>query len=261
MIKPVFEFFEIIAEELCSEPSRIITSISLQANKEVSTLLDDLQAELNVGTSEEAMDVAVRKLQDHFAIKSAEMPFSYDANTGRFEAVDLTFLQFVRQMSNIRSVGKRSRNFECTVAERLGLRATGHIHRVGHPRDTKKTKKAFNAHLRLLGFRFPVLLGSEKDGGLDILWMLPFGSLPHIPFVAIQCKNGVFNVEEADKSLGAGRRSLSQHGGLQADIHVPCVLFNDYISAESVSKKAMNFVPLGLTDLATISTRVSVVTL
>jgi len=48
----------------------------------------------------------------------------------------------------------------------------------------------FNEHLRTLGFDRPVALGWDKDGGLDILWLLPIGSIPHRPIVSVQCKNG-----------------------------------------------------------------------
>ena len=258
MISPVFEFFEVIAEELCSAPSRVITRNSLQANKDVSSLLDDLQQELKAATTDDAIAKAVDKLEMHFKLKTSPLPFAFDAATGRFEAKDNEFLEFVKEMSRIRSVGTKARSFECNVAQRLGKRATGSIHRVGHPRAKKKKKKQFNQHLRLLGFRNEVLLGREKDGGLDILWLLPIGGVPHQPFVSVQCKNGLFNLAEADKSTGAASRSLAQHGSLQEGVHVPCVLFNDYIHAEGLPRKPFNFVPLGLTDLASIDPPVTV---
>ena len=115
----------------------------------------------------------------------------------------------------------------------------------------------FNAHLKTLGFDRPVLLGKEKDGGLDILWLLPMGTIPHRPLVSVQCKNGEFNMEVADQSVGAATRSFSRHTGLQPTIHVPCVLFNDYISPESFTLKQLTFVPLGLTDLARMNERIS----
>ena len=161
-------------------------------------------------------------------------------------------------MNSIRSIGKRSHDFECTVARRLSNRATGSIHRVGHPRDTKKKSAQFNEYLRTLGFSRPVLLGKDKDGGLDILWFLPIGTAPHRPIVSVQCKNGVFNMDEARKSVGSASDSLSQHGGLQSQVHVSCVLFNDYIYPELFSAKQMHFVPLGITDLAPLEQKVSV---
>jgi hypothetical protein len=103
-----------------------------------------------------------------------------------------------------------------------------------------------------------VALGQEKDGGLDILWLLPLGSIPHRPIVSVQCKNGEFNVEVADTSLGAGVRSLSQHTGLQPTVHVPCVFFNDYIHADILGGKQLQYVPLGLTDLARMQHKISV---
>jgi hypothetical protein len=65
-------------------------------------------------------------------------------------------------------------------------------------------------------------------------------------------------MEVADQSVGAGSRSFSQHSGLQPSVHVPCVLFNDYIYPEILTTKQLNFVPLGLTDLAPVTETISV---
>jgi hypothetical protein len=43
-----------------------------------------------------------------------------------------------------------------------------------------------------------------------------------------------------------------------ASVHVPCVLFNDYILPQRLTKKQLNFVPLGLTDLAGLVQKISV---
>lgn len=254
----LFEFFEVISEELSLEESRIITPDSLRDKDRGSSLLDDLKREARSNSTETAIQLAVDGLQRHFEGKGSILPFQYEPSTGRFTATDREFLKFVRDMSSIRSRGKRSHDFECEVAKRLTLRATGAIHRVGDPRDRKKKKADFNAHLATLGFDRPVLLGKERDGGFDILWLLPLGTIPHRPIVSVQCKNGEFEMGEADKSLGSGSRSFSRHGGLQPSVHVPCVLFNDYISEEDLTRKQLNFVPLGLTDLAAIDPPITI---
>jgi hypothetical protein len=258
MFSPLFEFFEVVAEELAAEESRVLTRSDLQIRDEDSPLLDELKREMKAKSTEEAIARAVAALKEHFEAKGARLPFDYDPASGRFTARDREYLTFIKDMSSIRSISKRSRDFECGVAERLGQRVTGAIHRVGHPRDTKKKSKDFNAHLRTLGFAKPVLLGHEKDGGLDILWMLPIGTIPHRPLVSVQCKNGKFDMKAADASIGAGSRSLAQHAGLQANIHVPCVLFNDYIEPIGLTSKQLNFVPLGLTDLAPLRELIAV---
>jgi len=253
----LFEFFEIVAEELSADGNRVIVREDLRINNEESPLLDALKREMKASSTEEAVQKAVDALRIHFEAKGSRLPFDYDPTSGRFSIVDGEFLKFVREMSSIRSLNIKSRNFECTVAQWLGKRATGNIHRVGHPRDTKKSKAAFNEHLRSLGFERPVLLGRDKDGGFDILWVLPLGTVPHRPFVSVQCKNGLFNMGEADKSVNTGSRSLSQHAGLQERVHVPCVLFNDYIYPGMLTRKQLNFVPLGLTDLAAMVAPIS----
>jgi len=258
MYSPLFEFFEIIAEELSTESSRILTRSDLQVRDEDSPLLEELKREMAASSVEEAIEYAVDALRTHFESKGGTLPFEYDSTTGRFTARDPEFLSFIKDMSSIRSISKRSRDFEYTIAEHLGRRATGSVHRIGHPRDTRKKSKDFNAYLRTLGFARPVLLGKEKDGGLDILWLLPFGTIPHRPIVSVQCKNGKFNIADADASIGAGSRSFSQHAGLQPSVHVPCVLFNDYIEPSGLTTKQLNFVPLGLTDLTPLTRTIAV---
>lgn len=258
MSNSLFDFFEIIADELSAEESRIITRFGLQVKDEESPFLDDLKRQMKIGSTEDAIRSSVEALQIHFEAKGAKLPFAYDPDTGRFTAVDTDFLSFVCKMSSIRSIGKKAHDFECCVAERLGQRTTGTIHRVGHPRDIKTKKADFNAHLHTLGFGGSVLLDREKDGGLDILWLLPIGTIPHRPIVSVQCKNGEFDIDVADTSLGAASRSLSEHAGLQLSVHVPCVFFNDYIYPDIITKKKLNFVPLGLTDLSTMEKRISV---
>jgi hypothetical protein len=258
MASASFEFFEVIAEELSAEPSRVITREELEIGDERSPLLESLKREMKAAGTEEAIQKAVEELRLHFQTKGARLPFDYEVATGRFTATDRAFLAFVKDMSSIRSIGKRSREFECEVATWLSKRATGVIHRVGHPRDTKKKSADFNKHLKTLGFERPVLLGKEKDGGLDIMWLLPLGTIPHRPIVSVQCKNGEFKVETGDTSLGASSRSFSQHGGLQPSVHVPCVLFNDYLYPKLLTQKQMNYVPLGLSDLASLETMMAV---
>jgi hypothetical protein len=249
-MRKVFDFFEVIAEELSVEPTRVLTRKDLQLSSEQAPLLDELKDELETETTEDAIRAAVEFLAQHFQGKGSQLPFTYDETTGRFEATDVEFLEFVRDISNMRSLGKKSKDFELGVLHRLERRATGALHRVGFPREHKKGRDDFNAHLKGLGFNGNVLLGKDKDGGLDILWELPLGAIPHRPIVSVQCKNGVYDIGEADKSIGAGSRSLAQHQGLQPGVHVPCVLFNDYIHAKVIVGKPLNFVPLGLSDLS-----------
>ena len=252
MPEPLFEFFERIALELSGTDSKVITHEDFRINKDPSPLLESLMKDLNAASVEDAIPCAVQNLKKHFEARGAKLPFEYKPETGMFTATDSKFLSFVNEMKDMRSIGKRSREFECSVAKRLALRTTGTLHRVGHPRDRKKKKAQFNRYLFKLGFDQPVLLGKEKDGGFDILWMLPVGAIPHRPIVAVQCKNGEFNMEEADTSVAAGKRSLGQNHRLQPSVHVTCVLFNDYLYPQKITRKAVDFVPLGLTDLASL---------
>jgi len=254
----LFEFFEVIAEELTATPSRVITNEDFRINDKDSPLLENLMKELKAVGPEDAFRSTVVKLEEHFNGKGAKLPFEYLPETGRFTATDPEFLSFVNDMRGMRTIGKRARDFECTVAQRLDQRTTGAIHRVGYPRDAKKTRAAFNKHLMTLGFDAAVLYGREKDGGFDILWLLPIGSMPHKPIVSVQCKNSEYNIDDAHKSVATAIESFTRHVGLQTTVHVPCVLFNDYISPTMLRRKPMGFVPLGLTDLAPLAGRIPV---
>lgn len=254
----VFEFFEIVAEELSVQESRVLTRRDLQLNQERAPLLDELKEEMDVESTEAAISAAIKFLTEHFQSKGSQLPFAYHEPTGRFTAIDLDFLKFVKDMISIRTIGKKSREFEMSVLDRLRQRVTGALHRVGFPRDHKKLRDEFNQHLKEIGFNGQVLLGHEKDGGFDILWELPLGAIPHRPLVSVQCKNGEFNVGQAHQSVGAGITSLGQHRGLQSQVHIPCVLFNDYIYSEILTPKQLTFVPLGLSDLSRPQTTVSV---
>jgi hypothetical protein len=251
--EPLFDFFERIAQELSGRGSSVITHEDFREDEDLSPLLEALIKCLKAASVEDTIQCAVEQLKEHFEVKGAKLPFDYRSETGMFTATDPEFLSFVSETKDMRSIGKRSKDFECSVAKRLALRATGTLHRVGHPRDREKKKPEFNRYLRKLGFDRPVLLGKEKDGGFDILWMLPLGTIPHQPIVSIQCKNGEFNMAEADKSVAAAKRSFGQNHRLQPSVHVPCVLFNDYLYPKRITEKAVEFVPLGLTDLASLS--------
>jgi hypothetical protein len=252
MPEPLFEFFERIALELSNTVSKVITHEDFRIGKDISPLLESLMKNLKSASVEATIPFAVEKLREHFEAKGAKLPFELNAQTGRFTATDPEFLSFVNEMKDMRSIGKRSKDFECSVARRLQLRATGTLHRVGHPRDKQKKKKQFNRYLRKLGFDQPVALGKDKDGGFDILWLLPIGTIPHRPIVSVQCKNGEFNMGEADKSVASGKRSFGQNHRLQPSVHVLCVLFNDYLHPQKITQKAVEFVPLGLTDLSSL---------
>jgi hypothetical protein len=256
--EPLFEFFEIIAVELSGTESKVITDEDFRINKDVSPLSEVLMKKLKAASVEATIPCAVNELQKHFEAKGANLPFSYDSQTGRFTATDSEFLSFVTEMKDMRSISNRSRDFECGVAGRLRSRATGTIHRVGHPRDKKKLQRQFNRYLRKLGFDQPVCLGREKDGGFDVLWLLPIGTIPHRPIVSVQCKNGEFEMDGADKSVAAAKRSFGQNHHLQPSVHVPCVIFNDYLHPQRLTQKPLEFVPLGLSDLASLKQSVSV---
>ncbi len=65
-MRKVFEFFEVIAEELSVEQSRVLTRKDLQLNSEQAPLLDELKDELGSPSTEDAIRLAVEFLDKHF---------------------------------------------------------------------------------------------------------------------------------------------------------------------------------------------------
>lgn len=244
---PTFQFFEDICNELAFDDGVVLPDDTFLSPQ----LLSDLQDEHKELDPERAVPRALVSLQDHFQNRQSALPFQCDLTTRTYNAVDSDFIEFVSNASSIRGVRTESRNFEVETASRLARRGIGTFHRVGWPRNTRGKKKDFNDYLNPLGFN-DVLVGSEKDGGFDILWLLPFGAIPHRPIFTFQCKNGSYDLENAFQSNGMTNMSLNSHRGLSAMAHTICVVFNDYIEAKMLSPKPYDFVPLGLSDLAAL---------
>lgn len=141
MLEPLFEFFERIALELSDTNSKVITHEDFRVNKDHSPLLEILMKNLKAPSIETTIPCAVEKLKEHFKGKGAKLPFEYKPETGMFTATDAKFLSFVSEMKDIRSIGKRSKVFECRVAKQLALRSTGTLHRVGHPQKEKEESR------------------------------------------------------------------------------------------------------------------------
>jgi len=240
-----FELFEDICNELHVRDVAILPNEFLSDER-----LRDLQDEHGGAAPDAAFERALTALKKHFKARGSELPFTYDLSTRSFKVTDKTYVDFVSEASNIRGNGKRSRSFEEATCRRLALRGTGTFHRVGWPRGQKRNRREFVKYLRTLGFNNDIIYGREKDGGLDILWLLPLGAIPRRPIVSLQCKNGSFDIGSADRSNGPARRSLGCHRGLQVSVHTLCVIFNEYIEKGSLSPKAFDFVALGLSDLA-----------
>jgi hypothetical protein len=251
MLNATFRLFEAVCNELAGAESVVLTRDDFVVDGPKAPLMDDLDFEYRRSDDDGALNDAVAALSKHFESRGASLPFSYESSTGRFTARDPKFIDFVDLMRSIRSNPKMSSEFERKVTERLALRTTGVIHRVGWQRTKNQTLKKFNQYLqKQLGFTKSVVGGKEKDGGLDIIWAPPIGAFPHRPLVSVQCKNGEYDRPTADASLGTTKSSLDRQDGLFPDVHLYCVMFNDYITPENLPEKRIGFVPLGISDLA-----------
>ena len=251
MLTPTFRLFEAVCTELAGAESVVITREDFVVDGAEAPLMDELDLEYKRSDTDGALNEAITSLSKHFSLKGAALPFSYDSATGRFTALDSSYIDFVDLMRNIRSNPRKSATFEQNVTNRLALRTTGIVHRVGWKRAKCKESLKFNNYLRKnLGFTRKVLLGREKDGGIDILWAPPLGTFPHRPLVSVQCKNGEYDKAVADASLNTTKASLDRQDGLFPDVHLYCVLFNDYIVRDCLPEKRIGFVPLGISDLA-----------
>jgi hypothetical protein len=251
MDSKIFELFEIVSEELCSDNDIVLTARHFQGGtKADTTFLDDLSTECKAVSHDQAIRVAIERVKDHFEKKKIDLPFSFDPVTSRFRATNVAGLAFVTKCSAARTLINRSMEFELLVWERLQHRLKGRIHRVGWPRKKGTRQSTVNAHLKAnFGFKEDVLIGRDKDGGFDILWAPPLGALPFRPVVAIQCKNGLFSKKEAASSLEAARTSLNRHIHLHKEAHMNCVVFNDYLEPGVLFPKGAEYTALGLSDL------------
>jgi hypothetical protein len=249
MPDPTFTLFEVVASELCTTTSRVLTERDLERADENNPFLGELKRQYSCD-GDGAILAAVAAISSHFAERDSLMPFTYDSETSRFTASDQEYLAFITRMAELRSKGLSAKDFEVAVLGRLALRVTGSLHRVGFPRDTRKTTTSCNEHLANIGFRSGVLKGRQKDGGLDILWILPLGAFPYRPMAIVQCKNGELSWKDADTSYATCTRTMSRHAGLLLEAHLQCVLFNDYVSPEQLPDDMMQYIPLGLSDLA-----------
>lgn len=248
MPSPTFEFFEDVCNELYSRDQAVLPDDELLSDDR----LRDLQDEYGGIAPETVVERALKRLRKHFKARGSDLPFTCDLASRLFTVVDRDYIYFVATASSIRGVGKRSRTFEEATTRRLSLRGSGVFYRVGWPRGAQRKRTEFVRYLRRLGFNNKVAFGREKDGGLDILWMLPFGAIPYQPIVSLQCKNGSFDLTQADQSNGPARRSLACHSGLQVNVHTLCVVFNDYV--EKLPPKPFDFVAIGISDLASPKT-------
>jgi hypothetical protein len=251
MPNPTFELFEHICLELLDLEQSVITDRAFSGS-----LLQDLQKRYKKLEPEPAIRAALDDLTSHFHRKNARLPFSYDTRTWVFKREDEAFIRFISEVSNIRNdKGKNALKFQVTTCERLSHRLTGDLYRVGWPSLKKTKKKQLVELLTTLGFDKDVLEPEDKDGGLDIIWLPPLGTIPLRPIASVQCKNTSFSMDEANKSVGKSERSIARHSHLRSGgVYLSFAVFNDYID-ESFNRKirGCKFVPLGLSDLAALA--------
>jgi hypothetical protein len=245
-----FELFELICDELRVRPDRIITESILSVDQ-----LEELRDLYSASDDQTAIERALTDMEGHFKSRGARLPFGHDRGSSRFWRTDADFIKFVSNARSIRGSGNPSaKQFEKETWIRLQQRLTGTLHHVGWERKKKKKRKEFVSHLMELGFDSDVLEPADKDGGFDIIWLPPLGGVPIRPIISLQCKNSSFDKDDAFTSTGQAGRSITRHSHMRASgTYILGVIFNDYIDQSFEGKsKGWSFVPLGLTDLATL---------
>jgi hypothetical protein len=249
---PAFDLFEEISVELSGQEEAVL----IEDNFSQETL-ESIKRLYHETTAIPAINKALAYLRKHFKDRGSVLPFTYDLTTGRATVMNREYIDFVSDSTNQRSVSRESRDFELATSKHIAGRLTGILRRVGSPRTKHRTREQFTAYLvKEFGFEQRVLVGNDKDGGFDILWFPPLGAFPFRAMVSIQCKNCPYDRNEGFKSVGRAKQSLKRHSHASADeTHLHCVLYNDYID-ENVIKHACTagFVPLGLSDLAPLTT-------
>lgn len=243
---PAFELFEIICQELGARQATIIPEDDVHPD-----VIEDLKEHYNQTAGREAFTMAVTELAEHFVDKGSRLPFEFDQQTGEFRAEDSDYISFIAFAASKRGLGGMiARDFEVQTLERLAKRVTGVLHRVGTPRTQNNKKKDFVRHLRTLGFDEDCLEPRDKDGGLDILWLPPLGTVPLRPIVSVQCKNSSFDLAAANESFGRAHTTFQRHSHVRGQNGLYFVVFNDYIDKTYIGRaKGWPFIPLGLSDL------------
>jgi hypothetical protein len=224
-------------------------------------VLESIRRSYKETVTSSAVAKALDYLSKHFDRRGSVLPFRYDLATGRVESLHREYIDFVSDAQDQRTTVKESRNFEIATSKHLALRLTGILRRVGSPRTKHKKRPEFATYLETqFGFEKRALVGNDKDGGFDILWFPPLGAFPFRAMVSIQCKNSPYDRDDGFKSVGRAKQTLLRHSYAKAEeCHLHCVIYNDYID-EKVMEHAREggFVPLGLSDLAPLTTPVSV---
>ena len=260
MPSPSFELFEFICAELKGRESCVITNEDLGVETEEQTggrlddILDNLRSEHRVADNQAAISAALASLARHFRERRSELPFTYELNTRQFRTRDPDFVGFITDVSERRSYGnKYAKEFENATCRRLAKKVTGVLHNVGDPRNKLKALAQFRTYLQQLGFDKQVVLGKERDGGLDILWFPPFGAIPLSPLVSLQCKNGRFSRKVAREAVSRTAETLKCHRRFRGEgVYLSAVVFNDYIEPGLLPDKPIKYIPLGLSDLAPV---------
>jgi|SRR5579859_117753 len=258
MLSSSFVLFEFVCRELKGREACFITDEDLGSETDDQTggrldhILDGLRSEHDTDDNQTAISAALQTLDEHFKARHSELPFSYELNTRHFQSRDMDFITFVADISGRRSSGSHyAKEFETAACGRLAKKVTGTLHNVGSPRSKLKSAKQFKRYLRTLGFDNRVILGEERDGGLDILWFPPLGSHPVAPVISLQCKNGLFSRSVARESSARTAETLLCHRMLRGNgVHLTAVIFNDYIEPKRLPDKPITYIPLGLSDLA-----------
>jgi hypothetical protein len=253
---PAFDLFEEICTELSDKDETVLTDDDFKP-----ATLESVKRWSKETATHSALAKTLEYLRDHFGARGSVLPFSYDLPTGRVVVSNRPYIDFVFNAQEQRSSPKESKDFECATSIHLASRLTGIVRRVGSPRKKHKSRKNFAAYLvREFNFRKKVLVGQDKDGGLDILWFPPLGSFPFRAMVSIQCKNSLYNRDEGFKSVGRAKQTLRRHSHATAEEnHLHCVVYNDYIDEKVIEHaRDAEFVPLGLSDLAPLTLSVSV---
>lgn len=253
---PAFELFEEICTELSDQDETVLTDDDFS-----DATLERLKRWAKQPAAHTAIAKAYDYLRKHFESRGSILPFAYDLDTGQVTVLNREYIDFVFNSREQRSSPKEAKDFESATSIHLASRLTGLVRRVGSPRKKHKSRAEFAAYLiKEFDFRERVLVGQDKDGGFDILWFPPLGAFPFRAMVSIQCKNTLYDREEGLESVGRASQVLRRHSHATAEEnHLHCVIYNDYID-EGVMEHARDagFVPLGLSDLAPLTTAVSV---
>ena len=249
-MRAVFSAFEMMVEEALARGGEWLFE-----HEEIEQI-SEVQRELKAGSAQDAIKALKNFLEEYFKDRHSPPIIEISVNPNRIRIVSNDSAKFIKAAMRVRNNQRNAKEFENIISDELSKKLTGEVINIGYPRKDKKVR-IFKDKLKELGIDVSILRKKVKDGGLDILWVLPLGKRSEIPFVNFQCKNKDIPGKDVDASVIEARRTFARHTYFKNPELMPIfVVMNTYLCEEIVAgSSGQGYVYLGLTEILSHSGR------